>query len=964
MKHILRFFQLTALLLALASCTRETFVQRNSTPEECAVYSFRALMEGSTMATVAENGACSWEAGDSIAVYDELSSSFYTFKSEFGDGIFSFTGTPGADYVFTHAYYPASVASTADSIVLPGEISLEDAIKGGGFPMKGVRKENNVLSFSHLGALLKYTLIGIPETADSLVLSSNEVSLCGDFGIADSDSVIRAAAGSGKVRIPLVPGANRSLVFYLPLPIGTYTFTCDVKAGNTTLLSHTTQSAKEIQRAKLIRMRPVTPAFGGGRGTEADPFIIASAEDLRTLSYVGDDDLMRSSFYRQTADIDLTGTAFTPISTLDLPFTGSYDGGGHVIANLNVSIEGANAGLFGYLKGAEVKDIDFRSAKISAGANYAGAVAGVLNGGSISGCRVDENSLISSAARGAGGIVGFVRNGRISECASHACMTAGTDIAGGIAGYLNTNAATQEILVINCTFEPVYKNGKMASAQLQTSAADAYMGGIAGSANATNSMGTVSIVNCYAYPLEMRSTQAGGTKVNYIGGIVGRIVSTGVTIFNCLTPVTYSNVLVGGQRLNAKTYSTYTGAAAIAGVVSQDGSIIRRTFSKNTWPVCTNTSKTVTMSDIAVKMGDGNMRGFGGFCFSSEWDVSGTRIYSEAQGGVLAALNDGVAAWNADNAETPALAWAYDATFGYPKPAGVDATGTVTRKISLLGDSISTYQGYIFSTDDLQMNKFYPDSGNSYADMVLNEQETWWWKLIYGKMQNARLEVANAFGGSTVSYTETKIDGMAKEPNDRMMENSIQLRYANYGVGAPDILFFYGGRNDFGQFGGNTDVLLGAYDKASLQSAYDADAETLFNNYSAGTVAILRDFHARYPEAKVLMIVHDMMSDGYELATKAITKFLSRKGYDIRCVNLHESGTNNQTNTTIGITKEGGTHPNSVGCTNLANYVWAQYGEWLESPYQPGEAGGDEEDTEWDTELEDFDLEDDSSTWE
>lgn len=964
MKVKLLIINIFAVVLAFCSCMRESQREDTQPAGEAITYSFHAVMEKPSRASVSDEGYCSWTAGDQIAVYDELSDSFFTFTSELGDGVFSFTGTPGAAYAFTHAYYPASIARTADSIGLPREVSLSEAVAGSCFPMKGIRKENNVLSFRHLGALLKYTLIGIPETADSLVLSSNEVSLCGDFAIADSDSVIRASAGGGKVGIALTPGANKSLVFYLPLPIGTYTVTCDLKAGNDVLLSHTTQSAKEIQRARLIHMRPVTPAFGGGRGTKEEPFQIASAEDLRTLSYVGDDDLMRSSYYRQTVDINLAGEPFTPISNIDAPFTGTYDGGGHVISNMNVSTAGANAGLFGYLKSATVKDIVIEGATVLAGANYAGAIAGVLNGGSISGCRVDANSSISSAARGAGGIVGFVRNGTISGCATHASMTAGTDIAGGIAGYLNTNAATQEILVINCSFEPVYKEGKMAAARLQTSTEDAYMGGIAGSANAASGMGKVSIVNCYAYPLEMHSTQTAGTKVNYIGGIVGRVVSSGVTVFNCLTPVTYSNVIIGGKRLDAKTYSTYSAAACITGTVSQDGSTIRRVFSKNTWPVCTYTSKDVTRSDISMKNGDSNMRGFGGFCFSSDWDVSGKRTYSEAEGGILAALNDGVTAWNAENPETPALAWAYDPTFGYPKPSGVDVPGVVTKKISLLGDSISTYQGYIFSTDDSQMNKFYPDSGNSYSNMVLNEQETWWWKIIYGKMQNARLEVANAFGGSTVSYTETKIEGMAKDPNDRMMENSIQLRYTNYGVGSPDILFYYGGRNDFGQFGGNTDVLLGAYDKASLQSAYDADSGTFYNNFSQGTVSILRDFHARFPEAKVLMIVHDMMSDGYAAASMAITKFLSRKGYDIRCVNLHESGTNNQTNSTIGITKEGGTHPNSVGCTNLANYVWAQYGEWLESPYQPGEAGGDEEDTEWETELEDFIVDDDSSSWE
>lgn len=966
MKRISLVFKAVAILLLTVSCSREIDRPQAEPQQEGATYTFRAIMEGSSKASVSPEGTCSWTAGDEIAVYDAVSGAFCTFRSEYGDGVFSFTGTPGADYDFTHAYYPASIAQAATSIALPSEITLAQATAGNGFPMKGTREENNVLSFKHLGALLKYTLIGIPDTADALVLSSNEVSLSGSYEVGESAQQINAASGTGTVTIPIQPGANKSLVFYLPLPVGTYTFTCDVKAGNTTIESHTTKSSKAVERAKLIRMRPVTPTFSGGNGTAADPFQISTADDLNVLSYVSDDDIMRSSAYVQTADIDLTGVAFTPISTLDIPFTGTYDGGGHVISNLNVSTEGANAGLFGYLRDATVKNIDIQSATVNAGANYAGAVAGVLNGGSIIGCRVDENSVITAAARGAGGIVGFVRNGTIDRCASHACMTAGTDIAGGIAGYLNTNAATQEILVINCTFEPVYKNGKMAAATLQTSETNAYMGGIAGSAYATDGMGKVSIVNCYAYPLEMRSTQASGTKVNYIAGIVGRMGTTGLNLFNCLTPVTYSNVLIGGKRLDAKTYPTYTAAAAITGTISQDGCTVRRIFSKNTWPVYTNTSKSVTISDVAVKMGDGNMRGFGGFCFSQdqEYGVTGKRIYTEAEGGVKAALNDGVTAWNTDNTEVQAVVWEYDPTFGYPKPAGVDVPGATTRKISLLGDSISTYQGYVFSTDDLQMNKFYPDVNSTYDNMVLNEQETWWWKIIYGKMSGARLEVANAFGGSTVSYTETKIDGMAKDPNDRMMENSIQLRYANYGVGAPDILFFYGGRNDFGQFGGNTDVLLGAYDKASLQAAYDADADDLFANYSQGTVAILRDFHQKFPEAKVLMIVHDMMSDGYEAATKAITKFLSRKGYDIRCANLHVTGTNNQTNTTIGITKEGGTHPNSVGCTNLANYIWGLYGEWLESPYEPGQAGGDEEDTEWDTTIENFELEDDSSIWE
>lgn len=954
-----------AIVLAFASCAREV-QPSGENPEKFVTFSFRAVMEGTSKAEVDEDGATSWNAGDQIAVYDAASGNFYTFTTATEEGIFTFNGTAGVVYNFTHAFYPASVAKSSAAVSLPSEVSLAEAVSGSCFPMYGKRLDGDVLSFRHLGALLKYTLIGIPETADALELSSAEVSLSGDFDLAATDPVISAKSGDGTVRIPLEPGANKSLVFYVPLPLGTYSFTCDIKEGASTLSSYSTKSAKEIERAKLIRMRPVTPTFSGGTGTESDPFLIASAEDLKTLSYVGEDDLMRSSFYKQTADIDLADEPFNPICTLDTPFIGEYDGDGHVIAHLNAQRDGANAGLFGYLKGATVKNIDIQAATVYSSANYAGAIAGVLNGGSISGCRVDHESHISTGGRGPGGIVGFVRTGTIDACASHAIISSSTDCAGGIAGYLNTNAASQSILVINCTFEPVYQNGKMAAASLTTTSTTAHMGGIAGAANATDGMGQISVVNCYAYPLEMISTQESGTKVNYIGGILGRITSTNVTLFNCLTPVTYSNIFVGGERLTANNYASYSAAASITGTVSQDGSTIRRTISKGTWPVCTYTSKNVTMSDISIKTGDSNMRGYGSFAFSEDWEVSGKRVYTQAEGGVLAALNDGVAEWNGQNLDNEAVVWEYDATFGYPKPAGIDYAGPVTRKVSIIGDSISTYEGYMFSTDDLQMTKWYPDLTNygKYENMVMNEQETWWWKIIYGKMENARLEVDNAFGGSTVTYTETKIEGMAKDPNDRTMENSIQMRYLNYGVGNPDILIYYGGRNDFGQFGGNTDVLLGDYSTSALQSAYDAASGELFNNYAAGTVAVLRDFHENVPEGKILIVVHDMMDDGYDAASKAIAKFLNKKGYDIRCISLHEPGTVNKTNEVLGITKEGGTHPNSVGCTNIANYIYEQLGSWLESPYDPGEPGGDDEDTTWETDIENFETGDESFDWE
>ena len=317
------------------------------------------------------------------------------------------------------------------------------------------------------------------------------------------------------------------------------------------------------------------------------------------------------------------------------------------------------------------------------------------------------------------------------------------------------------------------------------------------------------------------------------------------------------------------------------------------------------------------------MRGFGTVT------VAGTR-YLKADGGMAAALNAGVEEWNAASPEVQALAWTYYPTFGYPKPQGVDAYSAPVKKVSLLGDSISTYQGYMLADASYSMNKFYPvTSGTVVAPQVHNEQLTWWWRLIYDKMSDARLEFDNAFSGSSVTYTEVQLDGMASF-DSRCNTNSIQKRALDYGVGSPDVLFFYAGRNDFGVFGNNKDILLGDYSASSLEAAYDSSRGTLFNNYSQGAVAILRNFHNDHPDAKILMIVHDQMSDGYEDAANAVCAFMAGKGCDIRLVNLHERGTSNKTNATIGITKESGTHPNATGTENLANYVWSQVGAWLD----------------------------------
>ncbi len=81
--------------------------------------------------------------------------------------------------------------------------------------------------------------------------------------------------------------------------------------------------------------------FGGGTGTKEDPWLITSREDLIDLANRLNSDVAATNYnnfngcyFKQTADIDLTGVKWEPIGySGGTCFSGNYDGDGHIIAN-------------------------------------------------------------------------------------------------------------------------------------------------------------------------------------------------------------------------------------------------------------------------------------------------------------------------------------------------------------------------------------------------------------------------------------------------------------------------------------------------------------------------------------------------------------------------------------------------------------------------------------------------------
>lgn len=110
----------------------------------------------------------------------------------------------------------------------------------------------------------------------------------------------------------------------------------------------------------LMMMLTATSAWATitGSGTEADPFLIASYNDLKTLrDNVNNGTNYNGMYFKQTANIDcLYDTWSEPIGKdSDHPFGGNYDGGNKTIKNFKFSSNTCKyASLFGYVCGERV----------------------------------------------------------------------------------------------------------------------------------------------------------------------------------------------------------------------------------------------------------------------------------------------------------------------------------------------------------------------------------------------------------------------------------------------------------------------------------------------------------------------------------------------------------------------------------------------------------------------------------
>ena len=200
------------------------------------------------------------------------------------------------------------------------------------------------------------------------------------------------------------------------------------------------------------------PAGMTGKGTEAEPFVLKTADHLawfrdcvnecNTLvcAKIADDVKeidMSTVCHKADAEKQVAELSWTPIGNFaGNKYQGTFDGNGKTISNLYINATSEFAGFFGYLAGGNIKNITFDNAKVnSTGIYYTGILAGYAgscifeNIKTLGNCSVEGKQIT-------GGIAG-IAVGNISNCENHAEVK-GMGSLGGILGmyYGSDNSIT------------------------------------------------------------------------------------------------------------------------------------------------------------------------------------------------------------------------------------------------------------------------------------------------------------------------------------------------------------------------------------------------------------------------------------------------------------------------------------------------------------------------------------------
>ncbi len=607
-------------------------------------------------------------------------------------------------------------------------------------------------------------------------------------------------------------------------------------------------------------------------------------------------------------------------------------------------------GVCGYSKSSTIKNCKTSTdCEVYCYYHCAGLIAGAVTGDSaIEDCSAE--GFVGCLGWFTGGIAGWFENGLIKHCVvgSHSYISSTQYDVGGIAGHMQAFAGGKAV-VDRCT---VYAN-----VQGQYN-----VGGIVGY-TCQKAAGTLAVTNCAYLEGDIFATGVNSNYYSLAAGICGWNQNTsGSVVFenNVARPALIKALNNREKRLTepaSYVYKTIGGVAGLLGFTNGAGT----TTMSNCYTTLTKPEILVSHQGIdtfgSVFVNWGALYGkantalvYGADCYKDSETQSGAgapastsgevglSVQQMTDGTLLGKLNASASKCTAAGIE-PA-SW-ISGDFGYPVPDSVlpDPTPreSTTKRVSVCGDSISTFAGYIPASYAYH----FPCSNTDhhYCECVRNVSQTYWYQVIYDYMKDARLDMNMSYSGSAVARS-TNTD---KNTNHWYTQCYTQRYLRQGGIGEPDVIILHGGTNDWAH---NDNRL---YPGSALCKSADAPSESALNDmfttadsavtreqieglddttFCTAYIKLLKLWNEQYPGVKIVCVIGDYLSEGVEKSILAIASH-----YGAKCVDLLQvNGFNDQTYMPKhDYNGSSGCHPGVAAMKFISNKIYTELGPWMEN---------------------------------
>ncbi len=174
-----------------------------------------------------------------------------------------------------------------------------------------------------------------------------------------------------------------------------------------------------------------------------------------------------------------------------------------------------------------------------------------------------------------------------------------------------------------------------------------------------------------------------------------------------------------------------------------------------------------------------------------------------------------------------------------------------TKKVSILGDSYSTFDG----ANPEGYAPFYPNDKND----VTKVEQTWW--SLYIKANGYQLEENNSWGGTTIC--NTGYGGMDVRSTSFIARADM--------LGEPDIIFVFGGTNDSW-----ANSPIGEY----KYSSWTPDDLKFFRSGLSKLLVLLKFY---YPRAKIYAMLNSELKEEINESCRTICQH-----YNVQLIELHD----------------------------------------------------------------------------